>query len=459
MRGRGMRHDKAALLSAIGAIAVAAALSDRNGNYSPGSLALVTLAGACALWAAASGQPWRSETPAGDALGASPGWAGVVLRVAAIVGIAALVLAKPGYELRPAHPLAFHVLAAMALGVAAAPRAKATERVRRLRFPLLALLWVAMAAVVLHASPHPLIDVWRFQQIAVETLWNGGNPYTATYPNIYASERWYAPEMLSGGRVTAFTYPPLTVYTGLPAWLLFGDVRIALLAATLAAAWAIRRLGGTGSAEDAALVLLFHPKAFLMLEKGWTEPLLLAPAVLAAVAALELRGTRRWLASGAALGLAAASKQFSVLVLPPFPLALPREGRSRALVVAAVVAVASFMPYLVVSPRALWRGLVTYQLVLPFREESLSWMVPLARVLGRPMPAWPALAVAAAVLAATLPRRNLLALAATSAWATLSVFVLFANRSHFNYYWLSMSLALVASVLHQREVTQARRSE
>ena len=126
---------------------------------------------------------------------------------------------------------------------------------------------------------------------------------------------------------------------------------------------------------------------------------------------------------------------------------------------AAGVATLTFLPFLVLSPGDLWYGLVTYQRTLPFREDSLSWMVPLSRVRGGSMPAWPSLAAAAAVLAATFPRRGSMALAATSAWAALSAFVLLANRSHFNYHWLAMGLALAAAALHGRESAEAGRRE
>ncbi|HEY6106150.1 MAG TPA: glycosyltransferase 87 family protein [Anaeromyxobacteraceae bacterium] len=452
-----MKRQRAALLCTVGAIAIAIALADRKGAYGVGALALVTLAAACAAWAAALGRPGRREEPpaAGEASWPGRGAAGLLLRAAVVVGLGALVVAKPGQHLRPIHPTAFHVLAAMALAVAAAPRATATEAVRRLRFPLLALLWTAMAVVVIHNSPHPFIDVWHHQQIAAEALWNGRNPYAITYPNIYPHQRWLAPELLSDGRVKGFTYPPLTTLVGLPGWLLLGDVRFALLACTLLSAWAIRHLGRGAAAEDAALLLLFHPRAFFMLDNAWTEPLLLAPLALALVAARELRGRSSWMASGAALGLAAASKQFSLLVLPPFVAVMPRLWRGKVLAVAGGVAAATLLPFLVMGPRDLWHGLVTYQLVLPFREDSLSWMVPIARALGRPLPWWPAFAAALAALAATFPRRSSPALAATSAWATLSPLLLLSNRSHFNYYWLAMGVALLAAVLHDREATEA----
>jgi hypothetical protein len=450
-----MRGDRAALACALGAIATASALADQAGRYGPGALALVTLAAACAAWATAMGQPWRKEEPGARARAPWPGprAAGLLLRAGVLVSLAALLVVKPGTGLRPAHPPAFHALATMALVVTSVPRATATAWVRRLRFPLLAALWTAMAVVVLQKSPQPCIDVWHYQQIASEALWRGHNPYSIGYPDICVHEK------LPAGQAAPFSYPPLTIYTGLPAWLVFGDVRYALLAATLAAAWAIRRLGHTAMAEDAALVLLFHPKAFFMLEQAWTEPLLLAFAALAAVAALEIRGRWSWMASGAALGLAAASKQFSLLVLPPFLLALARPWRLKAAAVAAGVATLTFLPFLVLSPGDLWYGLVTYQRTLPFREDSLSWMVPLSRMGGGPMPAWPALAAATVVMAATFPRRSSMALAATSAWATLSAFVLLANRSHFNYHWLAMGLALAAAVLHGREAAEAGRRE
>lgn len=442
-----MSRRRAALACSLGAIAVASALADQAGRYGPGALALVTLAAACAAWATAASRPWRRDEPAAGASAsrAGQGAAGLLLRLGVIVSLAALVVVKPGTGLRPAHPVVFHVLAAAAVAVAAIPRAKTNAWPGRLRFPLLAALWIAMAVVVLSKSAQPCIDVWHYQQIAAEALSRGQNPYAIGYPDICIHEP------PPGGQAIPFSYPPVTTYAGVLAWLLLGDVRFALLLATLVAAWAIRRLGSGATGEDAALLLLFHPKAFFMLEQAWTEPLLLAPAALAVLAALELRDRWAWVASGAAFGLAAASKQFSLLVLPPFLPALARRWRWKAVAVAAGVSAASFLPFLLSSPAQLWHGLVTYQALLPFREDSLSWMVPISRARGGPLPGWTALAAAATAMAATFPRRSSMALAATSAWATLSAFLLVASRAHFNYHWLAMGLALAAAALHERE--------
>src|SRR6266436_2882443 len=90
------------------------------------------------------------------------------------------------------------------------------------RFLLLLVCFALMGVAIVRASPQPWVDVWTVQQGAAEALRHGANPYSVSYPNIYASlsGRMYAPELLVEGRLAAFPYPPLTVLGDLPAYLL-----------------------------------------------------------------------------------------------------------------------------------------------------------------------------------------------------------------------------------------------
>jgi hypothetical protein len=147
----------------------------------------------------------------------------------------------------------------------------------RARFFLLLACFAIMGVVVVRASPTPWIDVWHFQQGAASTLLHGGDPYAATYPDVYGtwSSRFYASEILRGGRVAAFPYSPLTILADVPGFAALGDVRYSLLALMIGSAWLLARALPGATGELAALLILFQPRAFFVLEQGWTEPLVM----------------------------------------------------------------------------------------------------------------------------------------------------------------------------------------
>ena len=169
------------LLSAIATVSVAAALSAGYRGFDPVALAVVT-AGALAAIAAAVLGSRRSP-------GASA--AGVVAAAERVLGIALVAFAlshvfvPPGIYVTPPQPLAFRALAVAATVVALTYVWRPPPRIARWRFPALVALFVAMAVVVVQASPFPFIDVWWLQQYAASLIWRGDNPYTFLYQNVY----------------------------------------------------------------------------------------------------------------------------------------------------------------------------------------------------------------------------------------------------------------------------------
>jgi 4-amino-4-deoxy-L-arabinose transferase-like glycosyltransferase len=89
-----------------------------------------------------------------------------------------------------------------------------------------------------------------------------------------------------------------------------------------------------------------------------------APAVLCIVLAFALLMRRRFAAAAALLAAALLLKQFAIVAVPFFALAmLARAARpqlTRAAVVLALVVAAGFLPFLVADAAALWRDTVTY---------------------------------------------------------------------------------------------------
>jgi hypothetical protein len=167
-----------------------------------------------------------------------------------------------------------------------------------------------------------------------------------------------------------FTYLPGSVLLTSPGVWLGGDARWAemllLIGASAAVAWQVHRRGGArlGLAAFVALV----PGSLVVVQQSWTEPLLLA--ALVATAVLADRGRPLWAA--AAFGLALATKQHIVLLLP---LLLLWRWRARDLAVAAGVAASLTVPFLLANPVRFTGCTVGYFLTAPPPPSSLSlWL-------------------------------------------------------------------------------------
>ena len=320
-----------------------------------------------------------------------------------------------------------------------------------MRFVLLLACFAVMGIAIIRASPRPWVDVWILQQGASEALRHGIDPYSASYPNIYGNltGKMYAAELLQNGRLAAYPYPPLTILTDLPGYVLLGDIRYSLLALMLLSAWALARAGASVAAELAALFVLYQPRTFFVLEQAWTEPLVLACFALAVLAIA--RGRILW--AGAAIGLVAASKQGSPYLVVPLAFALPAERRWKAIGVAAAVALAVLVPFAAWDFRGFIRGVIRMQLLQPFRDDSLSLPALFAHLhpgnYGSLV--YLSLGLGAIVLVLCLrPRTTLLQAVAAAAAAWFAV-LLFYKQPFCNYYWLCVGLLCATVAVRFRE--------
>lgn len=269
-------------------------------------------------------------------------------------------------------PLRLGLIAAGAVAVMEMLDRRALSRVR---MPLLFAFWGVVAAWVVLMAPLPPNDVWWFQQAGSQALLDGINPYSIQMPNIYAPDSsLYAPGSVLGDRLDfGLPYPPLSLFLGLPGFALLGDVRFAHLATTLAAAGLMATMRPGLVARGAALLFLFTPRSFFVIEQGWTDP-----QTVLAVALVAWLAVRRERVLAPVLGLGVAVKQHMALLLPLSLLLLPRPltwRRGLGTVVLALVAAA-----VVTAPLALWdlpgfwRSVVALQLIQPFRPDSLSYL-------------------------------------------------------------------------------------
>lgn len=293
--------------------------------------------------------------------------------------------------------------------------------------------YLALGAWVLKAAPDPGVDVCVFQRDASAALLRGDNPYAITFPDPYQeSSAFYGPGVSVNGRLRfGYPYPPLSLLLVLPAHLL-GDFRYAQLVAMALAGLLLALCHKSTAAFVAAALLLFTPRGFFVLEAGWTEPF--AVLFLAACVFAALRAPRLF---PVALGLLLASKQYLVLGLLVVPVLPPRWRSGRVLLAAAGVAVGVTLPLALWDLWAFMHSAVLLQFRQPFRDDALSYLVPLKQLLGHAPPAWLGFIAAAggATLALCKAPRTVAGFAAALALVLLAFFA-FNKQAFCNYFHL-----------------------
>jgi hypothetical protein len=319
---------------------------------------------------------------------------------AAAIGLAALIGLIPQVWWPPSGNVElgrlFHL--ATALGMVAGALLVAAVLVARRRRGLGMLAFGAMAAAVVlivQSSGHPAIDVWIILQQSTRALLHGANPYELSFSGVPA-----------GQTSDCFNYLPFTFLAAVPGRVLLGDVRYAELAVLLGgmgmlvaavhhrgAGRAWRSVGPGTLAVPLVVMALYLPGMLRVAQQSWNESMILG--CLAASVALVLWG-RAW-AAVVPLGLALATKQHVVLVLPLW--ALWRSFGPRRALAAAGLGAAICLPWLAAGPSRFYGCTVRFFIDLPARQDSLSvWkfipggglqtLVVLALVAGGYVLAW-----------------------------------------------------------------------
>ena len=442
-------HWPLAVCAVGGATCLAAAIDISAGAFSPAALVVLTVALVAATLGVSLG--------AGVASGVSSVAAIPVRRwVLAVVGLALVhqfqvLLSSPddAYFAVPEPQLEPFLRAALAVaGLASLATLVTSGRGRAACFALAVVIFVGLGVAVVASGPNTLLDVWMFQHDGSLGLLQGQNPYALTYPDLYPGTSFYGPGLVRDGVLTfGFPYPPLGLVVVLPAQALAGDFRyadvLALAVAAVLFAYAVRDAIG----PPAALLFLFTPPVVLVLRQGWTEPLV----VLAfAILAFTVARAPRWLA--VALGTVLAIKQYGFLLLPLIwrhLAAPPGDRRARLRIVAGglVVAAVVTVPFAIWDLDAFMRSVVLLQFEQPFRDDALSYLVPLTATDGA-APIWllPFAAGIAYVLALTRAPRTVAGLAAGAGLVFL-VFFAFNKQAFANYYFLVIALLAGAAAL------------
>lgn len=327
--------------------------------------------------------------------------------------------------------------------------------------------WVTLVAVLVglalwsyfqvYNSPAYPTDEVAFDQYAAQLLAHGHNPYLqsmAPAAGLFHLSPSNFTFHLNGTPVTTLSYPSLSFLLYVPAVLLgwSTQVAIALNVASWALAVLLLFLMLPRSLRPIVLVLGSFSVYVAYAVGGVTDALFL-PLLLGAAfrwdSFLTRRGFRRWIGP-VLLGLAMAVKQTPWMVLPFLVGAIVIEGRrrldSRAAGVRAgaeylVVAVGAFlvpnMAFIVLSPGAWWRGILT-----PLNAHTVpagQGLVGLSLFLGVGGGSITAFSVAAVVVLAALLAAYLASYPLLKGWTfLLPAFVLFFSARSFGSYLVAL---------------------
>lgn len=357
---------------------------------------------------------------------------GVVLTFVATVGVVGIVSGAGlaivfGVPARAAVPLALVMLVSAAAAVWGGPaRARTGLVVLLVAFAALTATYVVRADVA--------IDVQAFLRGGIGAMLHGTSPYAITIPNPYdaaGTRAFYGPGVVEDGVVQyGFPYLPAGLLLDVPAYLL-GDPRwmhLAGVLVTTALAW---RLATDRVGRAVALLLVCGGTASTVVLCSWVEPLMV---LLLALTVLAMQGSRTWVALP--LGLLFASKQYAVSYAPAL-VTVARAHGWRTVWLAAGVGAVVLVPFVVWDPQAFVRSAVEFQLVQPFRDDAVSLLPGLSRLLGG-LPGWalqvsPVLGLVVSALVAWRTRPGATAFA-LGVGLSLLVTVLTSKVGFMNYY-------------------------
>ena len=294
---------------------------------------------------------------------------------------------------------------------------------------------VALAVVVIVAGANALslysppgIDVYYLHEAAADRLAAGMSPYHGL------GVEDTSPLVGAGAVIDGYPYPPVTLAIFTLADWVFGDARWAGVLAVAVVVLLLARSGGTVG-RYAALVLAAafaaQPGWLTIVAQAFTEPVSLALLAGAVVA------WRRPAASAVLLGLALASKQYFIVLLP-LVLLIPDRHRCRRAVTALSVVFASLLPVLL-DLGGFWSSAVEFHLTRPPRPDSLN-----LTGFGIEVPTVLLVAISLAVAVFLARGARTAAGFTAAAAATLSVFFLGTGQAFLNYWFLVAGLAVVA---------------
>jgi len=419
-------------------------------GFSPVAMALITTAIALtAIGLFACDSPIVRRLPPG------------ALRWLLIAGILAALARLPMIGLFVQFPrsratlMPFVALAMIAIVLIACIQLLRSRFLTAAAFGLLVAAHFLMGAWYLGISPDPHCDVYLAQRLGCEELLQRRDPFAMTIPDIYGpTARFYpAGAVVNGQLQSGYFYPPLSLVLDVPAYLA-GDVRYAHLFALSLTALLIgftrRDDGSSGVRFAPAIIVMFTPGIFWILENAWIDPFLLL--MLSATVCFASRG--RFKLAAAAFGLFLVGKQYAPFTVLAVPLLLqamrkaePRRPATSRLALASIAAGAVVtLPFFVWNPRAFLHSLISIYVGV-LRPDSNTFLPLLARTFNwhPSLALTTAVALTAGALVAWRAPRTLDGFAAGIAFILLCIFA-FSTQAFGNYYFLASGALLAAIV-------------
>jgi hypothetical protein len=267
--------------------------------------------------------------------------------------------------------------------------------------------------------------------------------------------------MKDGKLSFGFPYTPTSLILSTIGYLFAGDHRYAQAVAFTLAGALIMLARPSRVSLLAAAGLLFTPRAFFILGRGWTEPFVLLGLAGVLFVSSRLRPSRmaddesaaiplwRWIVLALALGFFWSTKQYLLILAPLTLLLVP--GRRSIVKGMCVIAAAIFVAAALTIPLTLrdwpsfFHSTVTVQGLSPFRHDALSFLVLRYQQTGIEHGVAPAFVAAIVALGLALWRapRNPAGYAAGVALVFLVLISL--NKQAFaNYYLLPIAAAWAA---------------
>lgn len=306
---------------------------------------------------------------------------------------------------------------------------------------------------IIQGTPNPGIDVYLFQQNSSRALSKLQNPYETNIPNIYPDTSYYGDQVVKNGMLTLGNpYPPLSIYVSFIGYAIAGDVRYSDLLAILISGLILLSLNHDRIGLLITYLFLFTPRVFYVLEKSWTEPLVVMFVLVVIWCAIYKPS---WVFIP--LGLLLASKQYMLFLLPTFGFLFPINSNLRARIKASFLTIG--VAFLVTAPLAFWNlnafvwnvGLVQWN--QPFRFDSLSYAALIAKAFGQNITAYlPFIALCAAILISYWYFKPSPKSFAISMAFGLVLFFAFSKQAFCNYYFLVIGILCSAIALSQRTV-------
>jgi hypothetical protein len=359
------------------------------------------------------------------------------LAVMAVVGFLAPV--TDGGIWYDAVKRAFFVLGLIAAGILW----RGSTRQRRFAVGAVVVAGTALHLVTPIAAQAPRIDVWIWTQACIAALVRGVHPYTVQMAHEIADVYRLGPS------ATVYPYMPFTLLAFAPGFVVFGDYRF-VSALCVPATVALNRATGARLGLDPRLIdattlaFLLCPRGTWPTLFGWTEPLLVAlVSVFAYLAARAPAGPGQALA----FLLLPALKQY--VVAPAVIFVAMTRARASAIAVAASVAAATVIPFLIWNWRVTVAGILV-QMIAPVgpRLDAVSLVALVAVLTGVTISRWVSVAaqvLVGAVAYARLRRHGSGGLLLASSLALLATF-LTGWQAFLNYYYFVAEMLLLAAM-------------